>query len=314
MIRTAANKAIAAAAGLRQVGGVGGPSTSAGGCHRRGATRLLPRHADTTAIALRSVSSLISAGSSSSADHRVAKNSTPVASSTACSSVIRLPTFHRRSLVTLTSLAVRSQNHQQHLYLISRRSMGMYRRPHQRNLREDPSAGADVDFDDANPALSADDMETYDFLSGGTDFHPLDDDDDAFGKSHSEGDGGDGYGDDDDEDEERIRQDLEKERKAQAVRDELDRRTGRGWTDDWTITDEDWFAGRKLDDLPDWSPELCSRMSLERVKVVDGELLCGATQSAQYAADCIFCCPCVLRAYIFHLLIVSCHLFMCCLL
>ena len=216
--------------------------------------------------------------------------------------------------MTLTSLAVRSQNHQQHLCLISRRSMGMYRRPHQRNLREDPSAGADVDFDDANPALSADDMETYDFLSGGTDFHPLDDDDDAFGKSHSEGDGGDGYGDDDDEDEERIRQDLEKERKAQAVRDELDRRTGRGWTDDWTITDEDWFAGRKLDDLPDWSPELCSRMSLERVKVVDGELLCGATQSAQCAVDCIFCCPCVLRAYIFHLLIVSCNLFMCCLL
>lgn len=240
MIRTVAAKTsrrtsmAAATSGLRQVGG-GTSTSSAGGCHRLegGAVWSLPLHRDATTAAVRSASSLMPAGSSSFADHLRAEESSGALNA-------------------------------------SRRYMGMYRRPHQRNLREDPSLGADVDFDDANPALSADDMETYDFLSGGADFHPLDDDD-AFGTSRSEGDDGDDGADDDEDDEERIRQDLEEERKAQAIRDELDRRTGRGWTDDWTITDEDWFAGRKLDDLPDWSPELCSRMSLERVKVVDGK-------------------------------------------
>ena len=245
MIRTVAAKAsrrtsmAAATSGLRQVGG-GTSTSSTGGCHRqaRGDAWSLPLHRDATATSVRPASSLMSAGrtSSSLADHRQADKS---------------------------SGAV----------LTSRRYMGMYRRPHQRNLREDPSLGADNDFDDSNPALSADDMETYDFLSGGADFHPLDDDDDAFGTSRSEGGDGDEGADDDEDDEERIRQDLEEERKAQAIRDELDRRTGRGWTDDWSITDEDWFAGRKLDDLPDWSPELCSRMSLERVKVADGKYI-----------------------------------------
>ena len=262
MIRTVATKAsrrtsmAAATSGLRQVTGGGTSTSSAGGCHRhvRGEAWSLPLHRDATATSVRAASSLMSAGSTSStlaADHRQADKS---------------------------SGAV----------LTSRRYMGMYRRPHQRNLREDPSLGADVDFDDSNPALSADDMETYDFLSGGADFHPLDDDDDAFGTSRSEGDGGDDGADDDEDDEERIRQDLEEERKAQAIRDELDRRTGRGWTDDWSITEEDWFAGRKLDDLPDWSPELCSRMSLERVKVVDGKCihLWAQTLQQKHAVGC----------------------------
>jgi len=222
--------------------------------------------------------------------YRCAEKSSVAMASSACASAALLPTCHRRFLVSLTSPAVRSpgRHEEEQLQLLkSRRYMGMYRRPHQRNLREDPSLGTDVDFDDANPALSADDMETYDFLSGGADFHPLDDDDDAFGRSRSEGDG-DGDGVDGAEDEERIRQDLEEERKAQAIRDELDQRTGRGWTDDWTITDEDWFAGRKLDDLPDWSPEICSRMSLERVKVVDGKYyMSGCDLSARHMLSLI---------------------------
>lgn len=154
--------------------------------------------------------------------------------------------------------------------LTPHRSLGLHRRPHQRNLRD---TSGEQTYDDANPTSSsefktADDMETYDFLSD--DFHPLEDDD-AFRRAQS-GVNNDGFHDDGDDadEEERIRMDLEKERKAQAVRDELDRRTGRLWTDDWEITEDDWFAGKKFDDLPDWSPEMCSRVSLERVKVLEG--------------------------------------------
>jgi len=55
--------------------------------------------------------------------------------------------------------------------------------------------------------------------------------------------------------------------KRQAIRDEIDTRKGRLWEDPWEITDEDWSSGRTFDDLPDWTEKLCSRVSLERVKV-----------------------------------------------
>jgi hypothetical protein len=62
----------------------------------------------------------------------------------------------------------------------------------------------------------------------------------------------------------------EAERRQQQVRDELDERKGRGWSDPWEITDEDFMQRRVLDDLPDWTPGLCSRISLERVKIHPG--------------------------------------------
>jgi len=165
--------------------------------------------------------------------------------------------------------------------LTASRTLGLLRKPHQRNLRD---TSGEQTYDDANPASSsefrtADDMETYDFLSD--DFHPLEDDD-AFRRARSadNAEGSDDDDGDDDDEEERIRLDLEEERKAKAVRDELDRRTGRLWTDDWEITDDDWFAGKKFDDLPDWSPELCSRVSLERVKVLKGGVPTLSTLSA----------------------------------
>lgn len=55
--------------------------------------------------------------------------------------------------------------------------------------------------------------------------------------------------------------------RRKAISDELDSRTGRLWEDDYAITDDDWSAGRSYDDLPDWSEKLCSRVSLERVKI-----------------------------------------------
>jgi hypothetical protein len=72
----------------------------------------------------------------------------------------------------------------------------------------------------------------------------------------------------DDEDEEDD--EKEAELRQQQVRDELDGRKGRGWSDPWEITDEDFMQRRVLDDLPDWTPGLCSRISLERVKIHPG--------------------------------------------
>ena len=62
---------------------------------------------------------------------------------------------------------------------------------------------------------------------------------------------------------------LEKEK--QKIRDELDAKTGRGWTDPWEITEEDWASPTTFEDLPDWSPSNASRLSVERVKTFDGK-------------------------------------------
>jgi hypothetical protein len=69
-----------------------------------------------------------------------------------------------------------------------------------------------------------------------------------------------------DDEEERLK--LEE---AQQQRDELDAKTGRLWSDPWEITDEDWANKRTYEDLPDWRPDMCSRISKERVKVHPGE-------------------------------------------
>mmetsp|Transcript_15278 Transcript_15278/g.21288 ORF Transcript_15278/g.21288 Transcript_15278/m.21288 type:complete len:675 (+) Transcript_15278:72-2096(+) len=72
--------------------------------------------------------------------------------------------------------------------------------------------------------------------------------------------------DEDEETEEEILE-REKEEKRQKIRDELDKRTGRLWSDPWEITVDEWSTKRVADDLPDWTPELTSRISNERVKV-----------------------------------------------
>jgi hypothetical protein len=72
-------------------------------------------------------------------------------------------------------------------------------------------------------------------------------------------------------------QDEEKEMeeaRRQAIREELDSRSGRLWKDRWELTDEDWSSGKSYDDLPDWTEELCSRVSRERVRVHPGKFMC----------------------------------------
>ncbi len=60
------------------------------------------------------------------------------------------------------------------------------------------------------------------------------------------------------------------ESKRQAIRDEIDSRSGRLWQDRWALTDDDWSSGKSFDDLPDWTEEICSRVSRERVKIFPG--------------------------------------------
>jgi hypothetical protein len=64
-------------------------------------------------------------------------------------------------------------------------------------------------------------------------------------------------------------QDIE-DKRQQKVRDELDMRTGRGWTDPWEISEAEWAAPTEHDDLPDWSPSSASKLSVDRVQLFGG--------------------------------------------
>jgi hypothetical protein len=93
-----------------------------------------------------------------------------------------------------------------------------------------------------------------------------------FGNNSSD----DGFDDDDDDDDTDKADPLysaEYRKKQEETREELDSRTGRPWTDPWEITDEEWMSSTLQENLPDFSPELVSRISQERVRVYPGTLL-----------------------------------------
>jgi hypothetical protein len=60
---------------------------------------------------------------------------------------------------------------------------------------------------------------------------------------------------------------AEYQRKQQAIHDELDARTGRLWTESWTITDDEWMADETWEDIEEWKPSLATRKSLDSVRV-----------------------------------------------
>ena len=83
------------------------------------------------------------------------------------------------------------------------------------------------------------------------------------------------YNDDDDDDADNMDQiqsiaDAAFHERQQKIKDELDQRTGRLWTDEWIISEEEWLANKSWDDIEEWKPELATRKSLESVKVFDG--------------------------------------------
>ncbi|KAL7500669.1 hypothetical protein ACHAWT_008524 [Skeletonema menzelii] len=83
-----------------------------------------------------------------------------------------------------------------------------------------------------------------------------------FGKS-SDGD------DKDDMDEDAVA-DAAFHARQQKIKEELDKRTGRLWTDEWIISDEEWLSNKTWDDIEVWKPQLATRKSLESVKVFEG--------------------------------------------
>jgi hypothetical protein len=119
-------------------------------------------------------------------------------------------------------------------------------------LDDDDPNNMDIDI---NPvpkrSFSAADMEFFNNLE----LDPYYDDDD---------------GDDDSPEEMEKKEEDAYRRRQEEIQRELDTRTGRTWTDPWQITDEDWMATTKPDDVPVWSPEFVSRISQERVKVHPG--------------------------------------------
>lgn len=101
------------------------------------------------------------------------------------------------------------------------------------------------DLDDVQDLKTSEDMDFYDPLT--VNYYPEQEDED---------------------DEKEV-----EEARRQAIREELDSRSGRLWKDRWELTDEDWSSGKSYDDLPNWTEELCSRVSRERVRVHDGEFV-----------------------------------------
>ena len=93
-------------------------------------------------------------------------------------------------------------------------------------------------------------------------------DDDAFDIFDTSDFGKDGD-DEDDVDDEAIT-DAAFHARQQQIKEELDQRTGRLWTDEWIISEEEWLSNKSWDDIEEWKPQLATRKSLESVKVFEG--------------------------------------------
>lgn len=80
----------------------------------------------------------------------------------------------------------------------------------------------------------------------------------AFGSSSSN----------DDELDEQTKADKAYTQKQLAIQEELDKRTGRLWTDEWIITDEEWMTDELYDDIEEWTVnKFVTRKALESVIV-----------------------------------------------
>lgn len=69
-----------------------------------------------------------------------------------------------------------------------------------------------------------------------------------------------------DEMDDETSQDDEKQRLAEKKRETLRQKKGRGWTDPWDL-DDTFESNVDFDSLPEWAPELVSRISQERVQI-----------------------------------------------
>jgi hypothetical protein len=81
--------------------------------------------------------------------------------------------------------------------------------------------------------------------------------------------GGSGVKDDDELDDDGEQGELSYSEKQYQMRQALLAQRGRLWSDPLEITDQDFTKSVWWDDIPDWSPDVVSSISLERVKVLD---------------------------------------------
>ena len=173
------------------------------------------------------------------------------------------------------------------------------------SLDDDDDDDADVDADPESldgggkKVLTADDMDYLDEFLGIDDLRGGKKGGKKGGQAGGGGDYDDIFAPDDDDDDddddyggpsagrkgnaldEEEKEDAEYRAKQAKISEELDKRTGRLWTESWTITDEEWMADEAWDDIEDWKPSLATRKSLESVRVysssaVDGAVVEGA--------------------------------------
>ena len=178
----------------------------------------------------------------------------------------------------------------QHPHTITKRYFGISRHPDtlaQHGTINTVNSDDTSSISNADGLYSADDLEADEGLSDGelfahdNDYENNDDDDDD-GNAKSDysdifgslggGDDDDFFGDDDDDepkDEDALAEAAYKAKQAE-INAELDKRTGRLWSDEWVITDEEWMSNLSWDDIEDWKPSCATRKSLESVKVFEG--------------------------------------------
>jgi hypothetical protein len=75
---------------------------------------------------------------------------------------------------------------------------------------------------------------------------------------------------DDEGEEERHQREEDDGDYGQTEQAKPERRTGRGFVDPWDLTKENWTSRQQVEDLPDWTPDACSRICLERVQLYPG--------------------------------------------
>ncbi|KAL7539147.1 hypothetical protein ACHAXR_009049, partial [Thalassiosira sp. AJA248-18] len=134
------------------------------------------------------------------------------------------------------------------------------------NKLEDDGGDIVVSDDDGAPPVTADDLEGEFWNEGGGGGGGGSDYSDIFGTGLD--------GDDDDKDDDELDAEAQADAAYQAKQAEinaaLDKRTGRLWTDEWIITDEEWMSQETLDDIEEWKPSMATRKSIESVKVFEG--------------------------------------------
>jgi hypothetical protein len=109
-------------------------------------------------------------------------------------------------------------------------------------------------------------------LNDPDDIPHYDDDDDDFEIGDMFAGSGSAGGDDinqtEEDDEERERYRIAQE----VINAELDSRTGRPWQDPWHISEEQWMSSNTTqENLADWSPDFVSRVSLERIHILESK-------------------------------------------